>query len=151
MTDAWIIELSVSAYEGSNTYLIWYEDQSGRSRVYTVNDKTAVFSRESSARDTIIRLGLCCKDTVMFDLERLDYWVFTGSRSQIQDLAAPTQMDHRFLLDFWNLFDDIHYSLSSVFEPVITKRSRRCYNKLFCGADPPVPVDGNTNAPVFTK
>ena len=34
MTDAWIIELSESAYERLNSYLIWYKNQQGKSYVY---------------------------------------------------------------------------------------------------------------------
>ena len=138
MTDAWIIELSESAYEGLNSYLIWYKNQQGKSYVYTHNHKIVCFGHKQSAMDTIIKLGFCYKNTELYDLERLNYWVVTGSRSQIQKAFIPTEIDCEFLIDFWNLFDDICNSCHSEFVSIITKYSRRCYNKLFYGLHLPV-------------
>ena len=69
-------------------------------------------------------------NTVPFDAERLDYWLSTGSRSQIY---VDDQLDTEFLLDFWNLFDDAAYSLEiKLPEPT---GADACYEKLFRSCD----------------
>lgn len=88
----------------------------------------------------------------MYDLERFEYWAGTGSRSIIQKAFIPTEIDCDFLINFWNLFDDIHYSCNSVFESVITKRSGRCYNKLFYGLNlHSITKKEYTYNPIFTQ
>ena len=151
MTDAWIIELSACAREGSNKYLIWYEDEQGKNCVYTRGNKIACFCNESAAKDAISRLDLCYKDTESYDLGRLIDWLCAGSSCQA---ASGDFLNSAcdFLLNFWNLFDDICYSLCSEFEAVSTELSQSCYNKLFLGTDAASVAQCECgNAPVFTQ
>ena len=53
--------------------------------------------------------------------------------SGLEDISADT--DCSLLLNFWNLFEDVHYSLGSVLEPKLTELSERCYDKLFKWTD----------------
>lgn len=130
MQDAYLIAYSMSYTGDSTDYYIWYEDTKGRNRLYTAGDKIAVFRSESDAKQQIITRGMQYKDTVFFDAERLDYWLFTGSRSQIY---VDDQLDTEFLLDFWNLFDDAAYSLGTKLpEP---SGADACYEKLFRSCD----------------
>ena len=108
MADARIIKLSEFAYDNFNTYLIWYEDEQGRNRVFTKDNKIVSFYSEDSANAKLAELGLNYNGTEMFDIERLDYWCATGIPSQVL-LIDSDEIDCEFLLDLWNLFDDIFY------------------------------------------
>ena len=150
MVDAWIIELSSFTYDSSNTYMIWYEDDHDHSRIYTINNKPACFHNERSARDMMINNGFCYKDTEKYDTEKLLNWCSASSGPQkdhgISEIGCGT------LIDFWNLFDDIYYSLDPEYLPVMTRRSRRCYYKLFHGIDlPMIKLEGYRYDPVFTR
>ena len=115
MTDAWLIGLNAS------TYLIWYEDQNEKSRLHTVNCRIASYSDEESALKAVGDLGFRYKSTEIYDI------------SGLEDISADT--DCSLLLNFWNLFEDVHYSLGSVLEPELTELSERCYDKLFKWTD----------------
>ena len=130
MQDAYLIAYSMSYTGNSTSYYIWYEDAQGRNRFYSSGDKLADFWSEADAKQQIITLGMRYKETVFFDAERLDYWLCTGSRSQIY---VDEQLDTEFLLDFWNLFDDAAYSLGiKLPEP---NGADACYEKLFRSQD----------------
>ena len=130
MQDAYLIAYSMSYTGDSTSYYIWYEDAQGRNRFDSAEDKLAAFWTEADAMQQIITRGMRYKDTVNFDAERLDYWLFTGSRSQIY---VDDQLDTEFLLDFWNLFDDAAYSLGiKLPEP---NGADACYEKLFRSQD----------------
>ena len=121
MTDAWLIGLNAS------TFMIWYEDQDGSSRVYTHEDKITFFSNEESAKDAMSAADLCYQDTVLYDLEKLEQ--YCAAKTDI----APE--DYSFLINFWNLFEDIDYSLNPAFEPDAAGLSDICYDKLFRATD----------------
>ena len=128
MTDAWILELNDNTNEVSSKYLIWYEEENGKNRVCTNGGKIVSFDTEQDAKDMISRLHYSYVDTEIYDLVRLENWL-----SKCKNSAGESDRD--LLLDFWNLFDDIHYSLGSEFEPAITELSRKCYEKLLFGSE----------------
>ena len=130
MRDAYLIAYSMSYTGDSTNYYIRYEYAQGRNRFDTAKEKLAMFLSESVAKQQIKKLGMQYKDTVFFDAERLDYWLFTGSRSQIY---VDEQLDTDFLLDFWNLFEDAAYSLGATL-PRPTGADA-CYDKLFRSRD----------------
>ncbi|MBO4866565.1 MAG: hypothetical protein J5582_08335, partial [Ruminococcus sp.] len=117
----------------SSKYLIWYEDEHGKNQVYTIDNKIACFASEQSAKNMIYKSDLCYMATEIYDLKRIEYWVSTCNPSKIINSAGKSDRD--LLLEFWNLFDDIHYSLGSEFEPVIKELSRKCYEKLLFGSE----------------
>ena len=130
MQEAYLIAYSMSYTGDSTRYFIWYEDTQGQDRFYSEDDKLAEFWTEADALQQIKILGMHYKDTVPFDAERLDYWLCTGSRSQIY---TDEQLDTEFLLDFWNLFDDAAYSLGKTLpEP---SGADACYEKLLRSCD----------------
>lgn len=137
-----IIELSYSCFGDSSHFLIWYEDENMKDRVYTSNGKVIAFPSEEQARKKAEKLGFETDETVFYNVERLFYWIETHSK----------EMDCDFLIDFWNLFSDIAHSVGKKLEPVKTKRSNRCYNKLFWGLNlPAVTPEDCEYEPVFTK
>lgn len=130
MQEAYLIAYSMSYTGDSTHFFIWYEDTQGRNRFYSAEDKLAEFWTEADAKQQIKILGMQYINTVPFDAERLDYWLCTGSRSQIY---TDEQLDTEFLLDFWNLFDDAAYSLGTTLpEP---PGADACYEKLFRSCD----------------
>lgn len=149
MSDAHIIKLCECAYDDFNTFMIWYEDEQGRNRVFTQDNKIVCFYSEDSAKEKLAELGLNYNGTEMFDIERLDFWCVNGMPSQVR-LNFSDDIDCEFLLDFWNLFDDIFYSLGEVFEPEPTALSRECYDKLFFGTDIEA-IDQKGEAPAFSE
>ena len=123
MNEIYLIELSNSYTGDSSVFLIWYEDADGVNRLRTRNGKLLCYSTE---QDAIAAAGIHDCETAFFDAERLDYWLFTGSRSQIY---VDDTLDAEFLLDFWNLFTDIADSLGmDLTEP---DEAADCYMKLF--------------------
>ena len=123
MNEIYLIELSNSYTGDSSVFLIWYEDADGVNRLRTRNGKLLCYSTE---QDAIAAAGIHDCETAFFDAERLDYWLFTGSRSQIY---VDDILDAEFLLDFWNLFTDIADSLGmDLTEP---DEAEDCYRKLF--------------------
>ncbi|MDE7364951.1 MAG: hypothetical protein K2N27_08760 [Ruminococcus sp.] len=140
--NGYIIELSYSCFGDSSDFLIWYEDENMKDRVYTSNGEVIAFSSEEQARKKAEKLGFETDETVFYDVERLFYWIETHSK----------EMDCNFLIDFWNLFSDIAYSIGKELEPVRTRRINRCYNKLFWGLNlPAVTPEGCEYEPIFTK
>ena len=130
MQEAYLIAYSMSYTGDSTSYYIWYEDAQSRNRFDSTEDKLAAFWTEADAKQQIKILGMQYINTVPFDAERLDYWLCTGSRSQIY---TDEQLDTEFLLDFWNLFDDAAYSLGTTLtEP---PGADACYEKLFRSCD----------------
>ena len=123
MNEIYLIELSNSYTGDSSVFLIWYEDADGVNRLRTRNGKLLCYSTE---QDAIAAAGIHDCETAFFDAERLDYWLFTDSRSQIY---VDDTLDAEFLLDFWNLFTDIADSLGmDLTEP---DEAADCYMKLF--------------------
>ena len=149
MSDAHIIKLCECVYDDFNTFMIWYEDEQGRNRVFTQDNKIVSFYSEESAKEKLAELGMNYNGTEMFDIERLDFWCVNGMPSQVR-LSFSDDIDCEFLLDFWNLFDDIFYSLGEVFEPEPTALSRECYDKLFFGTDIEA-INQKGEAPVFSE
>lgn len=140
--NASIIELSYSCFGDSSHFLIWYEDENMKDCVYTSNGEVIIFLFEEQARKQAEKLGFQADETVFYDVERLIYWIGMHQK----------EMDCEFLIDFWNLFSDIAYSIGKKLEPIKTKRSNRCYNKLFWGLNlPSVTPEGCEYEPIFTK
>ena len=123
MNEIYLIELS-SSYTGDSTvYLPWFGEEDSGKRFQTRDGKLLCYSTKKNAAAAVGR-NIC--ESVFFDAERLDYWLFTGSRSQIY---VDDILDAEFLLDFWNLFTDIADSLSmDLTEP---DEAEDCYMKLF--------------------
>lgn len=143
LTNGNIIELSYSYYFGDSSYfLIWYEDENNENRIYTSGGKVICFYSEKDARRKADELNINITDTCFYDVEQLIYWSETHSK----------EMDCNFLIDFWNIFSDIAYSVGKELEQVRTRRSDRCYNKLFRGLNLPAVTPENCEyEPVFTK
>ncbi|MDE6671587.1 MAG: hypothetical protein K2K16_05265 [Ruminococcus sp.] len=136
-----IIELSYSCFGDSSEFLIWYEDENNENRVYTSGGKVISFPSEEKARRKADELNINITDTCFYDVERLIYWFSMHQK----------EMDCDFLIDFWNMFSDIANSIGKELEPK-TRRSDRCYNKLFWGLNlPAVTPEGCEYEPVFTK
>ena len=123
MNEIYLIELS-SSYTGDSTvYLPWFGEEDSSKRFQTRDGKLLCYSTKKNAAAAVGR-NFC--ESVFFDAERLDYWLFTGSRSQIY---VDDILDAEFLLDFWNLFTDIADSLGmDLTEP---DEAEDCYRKLF--------------------
>lgn len=137
-----IIELSYSCFGKSSHFLIWYEDEINENRVYTSGGKVICFPSEEQARQKAREFDINIMDTCFYDVERLIYW-FSMHQKEI---------DCSFLIDFWNLFSDIAYSIGKELEPVRTRRIDRCYNKLFWGLNLPVVTPEDCEyEPIFTK
>lgn len=123
-------------------FLLWYEDENGKDCVYTLNNKAQAFETESEVHECAVTLGLNCAGACIYDAERLKKWIE----------AHKKDADCRLLLDFWNMFGDIAYSVGRKFEPVRTKRSDRIYNKLFFGSNlPAMTPPGEEYVPNWTK
>lgn len=129
-------------FKERSLFLVWFEDDSGNDCVYTLNNKVQTFKTESKARECAEALKLNCAGTFLYDAEKL-----------ISLIAAHEKpADCEFLLDFWNLFGDVAYSVGRKFEPVRTKRSDRVYNKLFFGSNlPAMTPPGEKYVPLWTK
>lgn len=137
-----IIELSYSCFGDGSEFLIWYEDENNEDRVYTSGGKVVVFWSKEKAHRKADELNINITDTCLYDVERLIYWFTTHQK----------EMDCDFLIDFWNMFSDIAYSVGKELEPVKTRRSKRCYDKLFWGLNLPAVTPENCEyEPVFTK
>lgn len=137
-----IVELSYSCFGDSSFFLIWYEDKNSKDRVYTSGGKVVSFWKEEEVRQKAEQFGITVIETCFFDVERLDYWIAMHQK----EIACE------FLIDFWNLFSDIAYSVGKELEPIKTRRLKRCYNKLFWGLNLPAATpEGCEYEPVFTK
>ena len=137
-----IIELSYSCFGDSSEFLIWYEDENNENRVYTSGGKVIFFLSEEKARRKANELNINITDTCFYDVERLIYWFEMHQK----------EMDCEFLIDFWNMFSDIAYSVGKELEPIKTRRINRCYNKLFWGLNlPAVTPEDCEYEPIFTK
>lgn len=137
-----IIEFSGAYFDVISLFLIWYENRNNEDCVYTSGGKVIVFLSEEKARYKAEKLDITVTNTCLYDLEHLFYWIEMHSK----------EMDCNFLIDFWNLFSDIAYSVGKELEPIKTRRSRRCYNKLFWGLNLPAVTPKNcVYEPVFTK
>ncbi|MBQ4465214.1 MAG: hypothetical protein II916_04555, partial [Oscillospiraceae bacterium] len=67
-------------------------------------------------------------------------------------LSETQNIDCEFLIGFWNLFTDIGNAVDEILEPVLTKRMRRCYDKLFWGCNVSAIVpEGERYVPHFTR
>lgn len=137
-----IIELSYSCFVDCSHFLIWYEDENSKDRVYTSGGKVVSFWKEEEACLKAEKLGINVTETCFFDVERLDYWIAMHQK----------EIDCDFLIDFWNLFSNIAYSVGKELEPIKTRRLNRCYNKLFWGLNlSAVTPEGCEYEPIFTK
>ena len=123
MNEIYLIELS-SSYTGDSTvYLPWFGEEDSSKRFQTRNGKLLCYSTKRNAAAAAGR-NFC--ESVFFDAERLDYWLFTGSRSQIY---VDDVLDADFLWNFWNLFADMADSLGMKLDEPIAADD--CYIKLF--------------------
>ncbi|MDE6780434.1 MAG: hypothetical protein K2J40_03120 [Ruminococcus sp.] len=137
-----IIELSYSCFGDSSYFVIWYEDENNENRVYNSGGKVICFPSEEKAQQNAEKFGITVTGTCFYDIEHLFYLIETHSK----------ETDCNFLIDFWNLFSDIAYSVGKELEPIKTRRINRCYNKLFWGLNlPAVTPEGCEYEPIFTK
>lgn len=137
--DCNILELRFGEH---SEFLLWYEDENGEDCVYTLNNKVQEFETENEARECAEYLGLNCTGACIYDAERLKKWIETHEKDT----------DCRLLLDFWNIFGDIAYSVGMRFEPVRTRRSNKVYSKLFFGLNlPAMTPPGEKYVPLWTK
>ena len=149
MTKAWINKIYNA--DDCSYFLIWYTDENGNDRVFAENNKIQNFSTENNAKEKISKSGFEYQDTVFYDAERLNYWISTGrDHHTYLPFSEPKQIDCNFLLDFWNLFTDIAFSIDMKLEPVRTKRADKCYNKLFRGCHTAATTDTDY-IPVFKR
>ena len=151
MRFCWLLALCGSYAGDANSYLVWYENAQGVDCILTCDNALRGFSDKQSAEIALTALGFAVQETVFYDVERLDDWVTTGSASQIR-IPGTEEIDCAFLLDFWNLFTDIGAAIGIALEPVVTRRMRRCYEKLFRGCNmPAVTPEGVRFSPVLTR
>lgn len=81
-------------------------------------------------------------DLYEYNIPKLKRWIYTHSRT----------FDCSFLLDFWNIFNDIAYSFGEKIPNERTRKSGRVYNKLFFGNNfPAITPEGECFKPIFTK
>lgn len=81
-------------------------------------------------------------DLYEYNIPKLKRWIYTHSRT----------FDCSFLLDFWNIFNDIAYSFGEKIPNERTRKSDRVYNKLFFGNNfPAITPEGECFKPIFTK
>ncbi|MDE5854644.1 MAG: hypothetical protein K2H19_06230 [Ruminococcus sp.] len=60
--------------------------------------------------------------------------------------------DCKIILDFWNIFNDIVYLFGEKIPDEYTRRSNRCYNKLFFGNNlPAFTPDREHYTPIFIR
>ena len=147
MQNASIIEYSMSYTGDSTFFFLMYEDETGRSRLYTEAKALIAFSFASSAAAKAEAYGMHLRQTAFFDAERLDYWIFTGSRSQIY---TDDILDTEFLLDFWHLFEAAAYSLG--IKLPVPEGAEVCFQKLLRSTDPAVlAADPDAVNPVISE
>ena len=146
-----LLELSGSWAGDSTIFLIWYEDAEGRDCIVTDHGVLRGFCTKQDAENACDSLGFVVQDTVFYDTARLENWIATHNMSPI--LLSETQnIDCEFLIGFWNLFTDIGAAVGEILEPVLTKRMRRCYDKLFWGCNVSAIVpEGERYVPHFTR
>ena len=146
-----LLELSGSWAGDSTMYLIWYEDSEGRDCIVNDHGVLRGFYTRQEAENACDLLGFVVTDAVFYDAARLECWITTHNMSQIL-LSGTQNIDCEFLIGFWNVFTDIGAAVGETFEPVLTKRMRRCYDKLFwwCHISVLVP-EGVRYVPHFTR
>ncbi len=150
MQECWIIKASWSYADDSNYYMIWLQNDDGNDYIFTQNRKIIRFYNEKDAQLKINELGFVYMETVEYDFERLWYWIETGSSSQIY-LPFSEQIDCEFLLNFWNIFSDIAFSVGDDFE-VKSDFSNKIYNKLFYGLNlPAITPEDSEYIPIFDE
>ena len=148
MQACWLVALCGAH---ADTCLVWYETAQGEDCILTVDGALREFCQKQDAEIACEALGLAVQETVCYDVKRLDAWVSEGCSSQIR-IPGTEEIDCAFLLDFWNLFTDIGAAVREPLEPVLTRRMRRCYDKLFAGCNlPAVTPEGVRFSPVLTR
>ncbi|MDE6787883.1 MAG: hypothetical protein K2J47_00995 [Ruminococcus sp.] len=119
-------------------YLIWHNDDKGKDVVEIRNNKILVFDTLESAEK--------------FAGDDCECWEYNISELEKFIHAHNKNFDCKIILDFWNIFNDILYSFGEKIPDERTKRSDRCYNKLFFGNNlPAITPDGECYIPVFTR
>ncbi len=146
-----LLELSGSWAGDSTIFLIWYEDAEENDCIVTDHGVLCGFYARQDAENACDSLGFVVQDTAFYDIVRLENWIATHNMSQLF-LSGTQSIDCEFLIGVWNLFTDIGNAVGEPFEPVLTKRMRRCYDKLFWGCHISVLVpEGERYVPHFTR
>lgn len=119
-------------------YLIWHNDDKGNDVIEIRNNKILTFDTLESAEEFAGNDCECWE----YDFSELEKFVY----------AHDKNFNCKIILDFWNIFNDIVYSFGEKIPDERTRRSDRCYNKLFWGNNlPAVTPDGEKYVPLFTR
>lgn len=125
-------------FSDGEKYLIWHNDDKGKDVVEIVGSKILVFDTLEKAEEYA---GNDC-ECREYDFSELERFIHSHDK----------YFNCKLILDFWNIFNDIVYSFGEKIPDERTKRSDRCYNKLFWGNNlPAVTPDGCEYEPVFTR
>jgi len=120
-------------------FLIWHNDDKGNDIVEIRNNRILMFDNIENA-ERFVNSDNC--DCWEYDIPKLENWIDTHDRN----------FDCRFLLDFWNIFNDIVYSFGEKIPGERSRKADRVYNKLFFGNNlPAITPEGKHFIPVFTK
>lgn len=110
-------------------YLIWHNDDKGQDVVEIEGSKILAFDTLEKATEYA---GDDC-ECWEYDFSELEKFVY----------AHDKKFNCKTILNFWNIFNDIAYSFGEKIPDERTRRSDRCYNKLFWGNNlPAVTPDG---------
>lgn len=125
-------------FSDGEKYLIWHNDDKGKDVVEIRDNKILTFDTLEKAEKFV---GDDC-ECWEYNFPELERFISTHDKS----------FDCKIILNFWNIFNDIVYSFGEKIPDERTRRSDRCYNKLFWGNNlPAVTPDGEHYTPVFTR
>lgn len=125
-------------FSDNEKYLIWHNDDKDKDVVEIRDNKILTFDTLESARKFA---GDDC-EFCEYNFSELERFISTHDKN----------FDCKIILNFWNIFNDIVYSFGEKIPDERTRRSDRCYNKLFWGNNlPAVTPDGEHYTPVFTR
>ncbi len=120
-------------------FLIWHNNNMGNDVVEIKDSKILTFDNFETAKKFTDSENC---DLYEYNIPKLKRWIYTHSRT----------FDCSFLLDFWNIFNDIAYSFGEKIPNERTRKSDRVYNKLFFGNNfPAITPEGECFKPIFTK
>lgn len=125
-------------FNDGEKYLIWHNDDKGKDVVEIRGSKILAFDTLEKAKEFA---GYDC-----------GYWEYDFSELEKFIYSYDKNFNCKIILNFWNIFNDIVYSFGEKIPDERTRRSDRCYNKLFWGNNlPAVTPDGCEYEPVFTR
>ncbi len=125
-------------FSDSEKYLIWHNDDKDKDVVEIRNNKILTFDTLESAEK--------------FVGEDCECWEYNFSELERFISTHDKNFDCKIILNFWNILNDIVYSFGEKIPDERTRRSDRCYNKLFWGNNlPAVTPAGKHYTPVFTR